>query len=513
MRQTFTTTVNDPNGYSDVWVTYFMIGNPYNGTPRCLVSFVPSLNILYLENDAENAYLGPVTANGGPGLQNSRCIVSSATWTIQGATTMAINVALQFLPGFEGAHDIWAAAGNNGGLSSGWNYEGSWTANYQPPSITSVGPNVGTGATQTFAVGVTDPDGYSDVWVTYLLIGNAYDGTPRCLVSYVPSLNVLYLENDAQNSYLGPIAANGGSSLQNSRCVVSSASMTPSGEHSMTANIALQFLPAFAGTHGIWAAAVDNEGLNSYWTDVGSWTVPSAITLTPSSATMSAAGGPGSFYVQASGCWTATSSGSWITITSGASGCYPNTVAYSVAPNIGGQQTGTIYVTGQTFTIYQAASGQKFLSTGYAPSIFADGRQHNTPYTCNGFFCSALSACTVTTAPMSDQPDGLVTLVAFKASTTDPTSATLTFQATQKAPPGLRGLKCTYTDQNNQQQAAPGNKGPAVLGVTVSQLTFGNTGNIPITKDTGGTLVDIQNTIDHPVWKVGNAAADNDPVA
>lgn len=80
-------------------------------------------------------------------------------------------------------------------------------------------------------------------------------------------------------------------------------------------------------------------------------------TINPTSGTITAAGGSGTFAVSAgSGCaWTATSTASWLAVTSGANGIGTGAVAFSAAPNPGGARTGTIVVAGQTFTVTQAA--------------------------------------------------------------------------------------------------------------------------------------------------------------
>ena len=49
------------------------------------------------------------------------------------------------------------------------------------------------------------------------------------------------------------------------------------------------------------------------------------------------------------------SNASWMTVTSGASGSGPGTVAFSVAANTGAARTGTLTIAGQTFTVTQAA--------------------------------------------------------------------------------------------------------------------------------------------------------------
>ena len=52
--------------------------------------------------------------------------------------------------------------------------------------------------------------------------------------------------------------------------------------------------------------------------------------------------------------WQASSSASWITITSGGSGTGPGNVQYTIANNTGAQRTGTVTVAGQTYLITQS---------------------------------------------------------------------------------------------------------------------------------------------------------------
>lgn len=80
---------------------------------------------------------------------------------------------------------------------------------------------------------------------------------------------------------------------------------------------------------------------------------PCTYTLSPTSASYTAAGGKGSVSVVArSDCsWTAISNASWITVTSGSSVTGNGTVGYSVAANTGVLQSGTITIAGQTFLI------------------------------------------------------------------------------------------------------------------------------------------------------------------
>jgi hypothetical protein len=81
--------------------------------------------------------------------------------------------------------------------------------------------------------------------------------------------------------------------------------------------------------------------------------------ILPTNASYDASGGDGTVSVaDALGCvWTASSSASWITILSGASGSVAGTVSYTVASNTSIRvRTGTMTIAGQTFTVDQAAS-------------------------------------------------------------------------------------------------------------------------------------------------------------
>ena len=71
------------------------------------------------------------------------------------------------------------------------------------------------------------------------------------------------------------------------------------------------------------------------------------------------AAGTGSFNVTASGScnWTAVSTESFVTVTSGANGAGNGTVNFSVAANLGPQRTASIVVGGQVFHIVQSGGG------------------------------------------------------------------------------------------------------------------------------------------------------------
>ncbi|MEZ5355048.1 MAG: SBBP repeat-containing protein [Bryobacteraceae bacterium] len=80
-------------------------------------------------------------------------------------------------------------------------------------------------------------------------------------------------------------------------------------------------------------------------------------TISPGSASLGSAGGPGSFGVTAPGgcAWTAISNAAWITVTGGASGSGNGTVSYTVAGNAAGTpRSGTITIGGQIYNVTQS---------------------------------------------------------------------------------------------------------------------------------------------------------------
>jgi sugar lactone lactonase YvrE len=85
---------------------------------------------------------------------------------------------------------------------------------------------------------------------------------------------------------------------------------------------------------------------------------PCYYTLAFGGQAFPAAGGTGSVGVIASSwCpWTASSSLTWVTLTSGASGQGNGSVAYRVAANTGSLQSGTLTIAGQAFAVEQAGA-------------------------------------------------------------------------------------------------------------------------------------------------------------
>jgi serine protease AprX len=81
--------------------------------------------------------------------------------------------------------------------------------------------------------------------------------------------------------------------------------------------------------------------------------------IAPSSTNLISAAGGSSFNltVEAGCTWTATSNAAWITVTAPTGGSGSATINFTVTANPGVARTGTLNVSGQTFTVNQAAAG------------------------------------------------------------------------------------------------------------------------------------------------------------
>lgn len=121
-----------------------------------------------------------------------------------------------------------------------------------------------------------------------------------------------------------------------------------------------------------------------------------SVTLAPLSQSFPAAGGEGSVTVAASsgGNWTAHSSATWITITSGASGSGNGTVNYRVAANtVRTQRSGTMTIGGKSFAVTQAAGVGGASETLFVPIILSSAGANNS------FFSSELTLTNRGTGP------------------------------------------------------------------------------------------------------------------
>jgi hypothetical protein len=184
-------------------------------------------------------------------------------------------------------------------------------------------------------------------------------------------------------------------------------------------------------------------------------------TLSPTSASMGAAGGSASFSVTAgAGCaWNLATSASWLTIGASSGTTASGILYYSAAANAGLARTATITVGGQVFTVNQAAGCTFSLSPSSASFAAAGGGGTTTLSTGAGCAWSVASSASWLTVTSATSGTGGATISFAASSNTGTTrSANLTI--------GGATLLATQTSS--------GTKPPAVAVFSASQLQLGN---------------------------------------
>jgi len=128
LSQTFSFVFSDPNGASDLKQVNVDIDMTGANANSCLVSYMPGNKVLYLLNDAGNAYLPGIAIGTGGTLQNSQCSVNvGASSASTSGNNLTLNVAITFASTYTGMQSIYMGAVDNSNANSGWQILGSWT--------------------------------------------------------------------------------------------------------------------------------------------------------------------------------------------------------------------------------------------------------------------------------------------------------------------------------------------------------------------------------------------------
>ncbi len=293
---TFTLNYSIHNGkpYTDLSRVYVRFNGSNAGTDVCKVEYYQPTHGLYLLNDADTAWLGPLTPGTAGTLSNSQCTVNGAGTSASGSNqTLTLNLSVSANAVFVGAKNIYMAAVDSEGSNSGWQNRGTWTpAADSPPSADSVSPNPASGVNQTFTLSYSAHNGrgYADLSYVYVKMNTANVNTSACEVAYYAPGHALYLKNDAGTAWQGPLAAGTAGTLSNSQCTVNGAGTSASGSNqTLTLNLSVSATATFVGTQNIYMAVVDSEGSNSGWANRGTWTpaadtAPTADSVSPNPA-------------------------------------------------------------------------------------------------------------------------------------------------------------------------------------------------------------------------------------
>lgn len=189
-------------------------------------------------------------------------------------------------------------------------------------------------------------------------------------------------------------------------------------------------------------------------------------TIAPSNGSVPATGGTGSVSVTtAAGCpWIAVSNASWLTITEGASGTGPGTVAFSAAPTDGPGRIGTLVIAGERFTVGQGGACA-YQVEPLSHSVAAAGGTLTvtvtTPGGCDWSASSAVPWLTIS-GPSAGSGNGTV-LIAVAASSGGARSGTLTVAG--QTVTVNQAQACSYAIQP-ESQAIPAEGGTGTVNVT-----------------------------------------------
>ena len=273
LSNTFVLTYSDANGATALNLASVNFSKTTSTANACYAIYVPGSNRVYLENDAGTGVTGPMYLGTSGTLSNSQCSINLGTSsaTLSGVN-LTLNLAVTASSTYKGAQNIYMSASNTSGASTGWLKEGTWmpTTSTAAPTF-SVSPNPATGASPTFALKYTDPNGTTDLTFVGVIFNSQLSGVNSCYVAYYPGSNTLYLENDGGTALSGPISPGSGT-LSNGQCSINGGgtSVSTSGD-TLTLNLAVTASAAYMGQQVVWMTAYDSSGGSAHWTNEGSW--------------------------------------------------------------------------------------------------------------------------------------------------------------------------------------------------------------------------------------------------
>ncbi len=142
----------------------------------------------------------------------------------------------------------------------------------QLPTVDSVTPASGSGATQTFSFKYSSVGGSTFLNAAYGMINSSLSGAGGCFFNYYQPGNTLYLYNDAGTGVSGTLTPGAATSINNSQCTIAGASFTATNiGNQLTLSIPVTFSGTFTGIKNIYGYAADQGGHNSGWVTLGTW--------------------------------------------------------------------------------------------------------------------------------------------------------------------------------------------------------------------------------------------------
>jgi len=194
---------------------------------------------------------------------------------------------ITFTPAFAGPKNIYVNA-QNATFTSSWTQLGTWIVPYvAPPAPESLSPSSGTGTSQTFAAVFSDGSTTYDLIAAHVVIGTSMSPSNSCFIYYSNNAGAerLYLSDDSGGLQSG-IALGSPGTLSNSQCSLNVGASSRAASNSfagsrLTLNLAVTFSPNFAGAKNVYLN-VQSTTISSPWVQMGTWTIPGSVSISPS---------------------------------------------------------------------------------------------------------------------------------------------------------------------------------------------------------------------------------------
>ena len=119
---------DDPDGWGDLKIVYLLIGPTQSTTGQVVyIAYNQNANLIFLRNDAGNAWGGGYTPGSAQTMDNSRVTVDVAQCQVDTSLDyLRVNVAMRFKAPFVGYKQVYASALDDKGYYAAWHRQGSW---------------------------------------------------------------------------------------------------------------------------------------------------------------------------------------------------------------------------------------------------------------------------------------------------------------------------------------------------------------------------------------------------
>ena len=251
-----------------------LINGGLSGTNGCWLYIVNSSGQVWLRDDSNTSWIGPVTMGSTGTLTNSQCTLRALnSYALYSGNDLYVNVELTFKASFAGLKTHFLYGVDATGGNTGWRALGTYSVlSATPPLAQFVSPSTGLGTTAPwFQYSFYDANGAADIVSTQILIGSTLSPANACYAYIVG--NRLYLAADSGTAWSSPLVLGSPGILQNSQCIIDGG-WVASSENNFDVVLRITFKPAFAGTKSNFMFAADSTGLSSGWQSRGTWTVP-----------------------------------------------------------------------------------------------------------------------------------------------------------------------------------------------------------------------------------------------